>query len=324
MIKKLLVALLLAVLPACGNDYQLIRICPNGYIQVPISLSPEDITYVQACTPETEPRLPDPHEETIPWGITRVGGPLISTNRTVWILDTGIELDNPDLNVDIERSISFSTVEGEELPWDGHGHGTHVAGTVAAKQNGILVVGVAPGQQVVAVKVLSNAGWGKWEWAIAGIEYVINNAEPGDVVNMSLGGYAGEKSALIREPIRRAADMGIRFSISAGNNADNIDRYDPASIQHPGVYTISASDSDDCMALFSNFGEGVDYAAPGVNILSLHSKLGMKYWQGTSMSAPHVSALLLFGEPNHDGHVTCYNRTDKRQDDGFDDPIAHY
>ena len=80
-------------------------------------------------------------------------------------------------------------------------------------------------------------------------------------------------------------------------------------------------DENECLASFSNYGIGVDFAAPGVNVLSLHSKDIMKYWKGTSMAAPHVAGLLLFGQPNQDGTISCYN---PYQDDGIDDPVAHY
>ncbi|GAB3176823.1 S8 family serine peptidase [Telluribacter humicola] len=132
--------------------------------------------------------------QTTPWGITKVGGAGDGTGKTAWIIDTGIDLDHADLNVDQMRGMSVFTSGRDNTPDDGNGHGTHVAGTVAALNNNIGVVGVAAGATVVPVKVLSSSGSGSNSGVIAGVEYVATNAKPGDVANMSLGG--GISSAL--------------------------------------------------------------------------------------------------------------------------------
>ncbi len=113
--------------------------------------------------------------EQTPYGITRVGGPLNGAGLTAWVIDTGIDLDHADLNVDVARSANFVS-RGKNSPDDGNGHGTHVAGTIAAIDNECDVVGVAAGATVVAVRVLDNSGSGSYSGVIAGVDYVAANA----------------------------------------------------------------------------------------------------------------------------------------------------
>ncbi len=113
-------------------------------------------------------------EQSVPYGITRVGGPFNGLGMTTWIIDTGVDLDHNDLNVDSNRSRSF--VLTEPTIDDLNGHGTHVAGTIAAIDNEINVVGVAAGATIVSVKVLSALGLGTNSGVIAGIDYVAENA----------------------------------------------------------------------------------------------------------------------------------------------------
>ncbi len=130
---------------------------------------------------------PEPIIQSTQWGVTRVGGPVNETRKTVWIIDTGIDLDHPDLNVDnAGRNRTF--VGSRTTPDDENGHGTHVAGIIAAIDNSIGVVGVAAGATVVSVRVLNKQGSGTTSGVIAGVNYVAGAAEVGDVANMSLGG----------------------------------------------------------------------------------------------------------------------------------------
>jgi len=317
--KRLLVALVFLLSACGGNDFQLVEICPDFNSNA----LDADFAYVMGCPDDSTPLFDDlEYYEVIPWGITRVGAPLIRTNRTVWILDTGIDLDNPELNVDIERSISFVDLSEQRHPNDEHGHGTHVAGTVAAKQNGFGVVGVAPGNTVVAVKVLSKYGWGSWEWVASGIDYIAENAEPGDVVNVSLGGWKSDASKFVEDAVLNAADKGIFFSIAAGNSRANAENFSPASVEHENVLTVSAINKDDCRASFSNFGKTIEYAAPGVEVLSTFKDGQYKIWQGTSMATPHITGLLLYGQPRNDGWVGC--GLNKKPEGDLNEPIAHY
>lgn len=252
--------------------------------------------------------------EVVPGGVTRVGGPVDGTGKTAWILDTGIDLDHPDLNVDTARSANFAG--GGSSADDKHGHGTHVSGTVAAIDNDREVVGVAAGATVVAVKVLGNGGTGSISGVIAGVDYVAANASPGDAANMSLGGGANQA---LDDAVIAAAGAGIRFAIAAGNSSTDANTESPARANHANIWTVSAIDHrNDNFASFSNFGNPpVDCAAPGVSIVSLAKGGGTATASGTSMAAPHVTGILLFGTPGSDG-------TANNDPDGNPDPICHF
>lgn len=229
-----------------------------------------------------------------PWGITRVGGPVSGVGRRAWVIDTGIDFEHPDLNVDVARSKSF-LLRGKTSADDGNGHGTHVAGTIGALDNGCDVVGVAAGATLVAVRVLDNSGSGSYSGVIKGVDYVAASAAAGDVANMSLG---GPKSDALNAAVVGAASRGILFALAAGNESDYAELYSPASAQHDNIYTVSAIDSSDAFAWFSNYGNPpVDCAAPGVAVLSTKNGGGSTTLSGTSMAAPHVAGLLLLGVP---------------------------
>lgn len=252
-----------------------------------------------------------------PLGITRVGGPIDGTGKTAWIIDSGIDSDHPDLNVDVSKSRSYVT-KGKYTIEDGHGHGTHVAGTVAAINNSIGVVGVAPNATIVALRVLDNRGSGSFSWTIAALNYIAGNegGSSGDAVNMSLGPRSRYTDSAVDAAVLAVANKGLKIAIAAGNSSDNASYYSPARVNHNNVYTISAMDSNDNWASFSNFGSPVDYCAPGVSVKSTYKDAGLATMSGTSMASPHVCGLLLFGNLNSDGTVNG-------DPDGDPDPIAH-
>jgi hypothetical protein len=225
--------------------------------------------------------------ETIPWGITRVNGGVSGVTRRAWVLDTGIDLDHPDLNVNTALSKSFTREKNAD---DGNGHGSHVAGTIAAKGgNGIGVIGVAAGAQVIAVKVLTRNGSGTTSGVIQGVDYAAANFTSGDVANMSLGG--GYSQAL-NDAVIAAATKGLRFALAAGNESTDASTTSPASANHANIYTISAFAQGDVWASYSNYGNPpVDYAS--------YATLS-----GTSMAAPHMAGILLLGSPRSGGTVT--------------------
>jgi subtilisin family serine protease len=235
----------------------------------------------------------------VPWGITRVGGPVTYTgSNEVWILDTGILLTHPDLNVDAGRGRSF--IPTEPSPTDYNAHGTHVAGIIAAIDNDMYVVGVAAGARVIPVKVLDGNGNGTLETILAGLDYVAANGKEGDVANMSLNGPA---SAVMDSAII-AASAKVKFVVAAGNEAQNVAYYSPARVDGKNILTISAMGPSDSWAPFSNFGMNVDYCAPGIDVLSLYKEEGYWMWaNGTSAAAPHVAGLWLLGKIKHDGTV---------------------
>jgi len=256
-----------------------------------------------------------PAGQEVPYGITRVGS-ASGAGKTAWIIDTGIDLDHPDLNVDVSRSRTFFT-SGRDASSadDGNGHGSHVAGTIAARNNSQGVVGVAYDATVVAVKVLDSRGSGAYSGVIAGVDYVAANGKAGDVANMSLGGPV---SSALDEAIIAAANKGIKFALAAGNESTDANNSSPAHVNHANVYTVSAMDNTDTFAYFSNFGNPpVDYCAPGVNIKSTWKDGGYNTISGTSMASPHMAGLLLLGNVSTDGYV-------KSDPDGKADPIAHH
>lgn len=248
-----------------------------------------------------------------PWGVTRVGGPQDGTGRTAWVIDTGVDLDHPDLNVDPTCSANFAT-RGKDSPDDGHGHGTHVAGTIAALDNNRDVVGVAAGARICAVRVLDNSGRGSYEGVMNGVNYVAATGSAGDVANMSLGGPASPAGDALEAAIASAAAGGITFALAAGNDGDDASNHSPAKLNAPNVFTISAVDSNDCMPSWSNYGNPpVDFAEPGVGILSTARGGGTTTMSGTSMATPHAAGLLLVGSLR-DGGDAC-NDPDGNPDD---------
>lgn len=251
--------------------------------------------------------------EVTPWGINRVGGFGNGIGKTAWVIDSGIDLDHPDLNVDSSRGFSAFAYSGEATPDDGNGHGTHVAGTIAAIDNEFGVVGVAAGATVVPVKVLNKRGGGRLSGVIAGIDHVAANANPGDAANLSLGGGISRSLDLA---VTNLGLSGVNVVMAAGNSADNVEYYSPARVDGSSLYTISAMNSNDYFAYFSNYGVGIDFAAPGVDIQSTWKDGGYNTISGTSMAAPHVAGILLLGDVNSDGTVMG-------DPDGIPDPIAY-
>lgn len=240
----------------------------------------------------------------------------------VAVIDTGVDFQHPDL--DVHPGINCASGSpfrakcqtGLNAGDDDHYHGTHVAGTIAALDNGIGVVGVAPGARVHPVKVLNSQGSGYTSWIIAGIDWVADPANGIEVANMSLGGSGYSQAEY--DAIQGAVDNGVAFAVAAGNDGDSASNHSPAAFDN--VLTVSAladfdglpgglaaptcrSDQDDTLADFSNFGPAVDIAAPGVCILSTYpiERGGSGTISGTSMASPHAAgALALLASHPHD------------------------
>ncbi len=242
--------------------------------------------------------------QEIPYGISRVNGVTSYTGSGVaWIIDTGIDLDHEDLNVDESRGFNaFTRGRDSKSLDDGNGHGSHVAGTIAALNNNIGVIGVAPGATVIPVKVLDSRGSGSYSGVIAGVDFVAANGKSGDVANMSLGGPV---SQALDDAVLAASQNGIKFALAAGNETDDANNHSPARVNGPNIYTISALDSDDVFAYFSNYGNPpVDFCAPGVSIKSTWMNGGYNTISGTSMASPHAAGVLLLGNASTDGYVS--------------------
>ncbi|HLN72784.1 MAG TPA: S8 family serine peptidase [Prolixibacteraceae bacterium] len=255
---------------------------------------------------------PQPVAQSVPWGITRVNGGVSAVGKTAWIIDTGIDLNHPDLTVDVNRSRTF--LGANTTPDDQNGHGTHVSGTIAAKDNDIGVVGVAAGATVVAVRVLDRRGSGFTSGVIAGVNYVAANGVAGDVANMSLGG--GVSTSL--DDAVLGASKSVKFALAAGNESDNANNHSPARVNGNNIYTVSAMDKNDKFAYFSNYGNPpVDYCAPGVSIYSAYKDGGYATLSGTSMATPHVAGILLLGAVRSDSYV-------QGDPDKTPDPIAEH
>ena len=227
-----------------------------------------------------------PPPQVIPTGITRINGPVSgSVDVDVAVIDTGIDPSHLDLNV--VYGVNFA--KGKSWS-DGNGHGTHVAGTIAAKNNEIGVVGVAPDARLYAVKVLDNRGSGFMSDVIAGVNWVAANADTIEVANMSLG---GSKSNTLNTAVDSAVTAGVVFVVAAGNSYTDACTKSPASA--PNAITVSALDdrdgksNDDPFAYFSNYGSCVDMIAPGVLILSTWKGGEYNTISGTSMASPHVA-----------------------------------
>jgi subtilisin len=260
-----------------------------------------------SCFQVVEPKL-------ITWNVARVGyGD--GTGKTCWIIDSGIDFTHPDLNADATRSKSFIT--GVTSAADDNGHGTHVAGIIGAKNNSIGVLGVASGATLVALKVFNKDGEGTLGSIIQALSYISNNAKAGDVVNMSLG--EDQISALLDQQVQNTAAKGILFAIAAGNDNKPALQFSPGRANGSNIYTVSAVDSLDNFASFSNYGNDVvDFAAPGVRIPSTYLNGKYAIFSGTSMAAPHVAGLLLLK-----GKSITSSGTAKNDPDGTPDPIAH-
>lgn len=288
------------------------------------------VAYVE---PDQEVKLPDDmlesvdtkkdqtQTQTTPWGISYVGGYINSSNisNVAWIIDTGVDLTHSDLNVITSRCTTFVT-SGQDARTanDLNGHGTHVAGTIAAKNNTIGVVGVAAGAGVVGVKVLNSTGSGTYSQIIAGVNYVARYGSTGDVANMSLGGSAS--TSLDNAVYNCATNYGIYFSIAAGNSSADANNYSPARVNGTGIYTVSAHNSSGVFASFSNYGNPpIDYSAPGVSIYSTYKNGRYATMSGTSMAAPHVAGILLAtgGNITNRGYVSGDR-------DSNPDPLAYH
>jgi len=259
------------------NDPLVASVTPNIYGRIGISNS----TLYESKKEENLNENAQAGGQILPWGVERVRGPYDGTGKRAWILDTGIDFNHPDLNVDVTSSNSF--IAGEDAN-DLNGHGTHVAGILAAIDNDIDVVGVAAGATVIPVKVCNQFGDCPKNSFLDGIEYVTENANPHDIVNVSLWWPADSD---IDNAVISAASHSIPFTLIAGNNGGNANNYSPGRATHYNIKTISAFDEDDIFAPFSNFGNPpINFSSPGVDILSTSVANGIVLRVGKLVCVP--------------------------------------
>ena len=270
--------------------------------------------------------------QSMPTGVARIGGRTSPAAKIdgvdervdadVAVVDTGIDASHPDLNV----AGGMNCTTADPAAWgDGNGHGTHVAGTIAAKDNDIGVVGVAPGARLWAVRILASDGTGLLSWYICGLDWIAAQRDPSDgsrplfeAVNMSVAKWGADDGAcgalnadVLHAAICRLVGSGVTVVAAAANDSGPASKRVPAAYDE--VITVSALadsdgragglggdkcwswggyDVDDTFADFSNYGPDVDLIAPGKCIWS--TKTGNTYgWSsGTSMAAPHVTGAI--------------------------------
>ncbi|GHC80340.1 hypothetical protein GCM10007079_19220 [Nocardiopsis terrae] len=281
-------------------------------------LQDTDVAYVQ------EDQVVETFDQQTPDGIARTfapDNPNLQVNGeedyvpdvAVAVLDTGVDGSHPDLNV-VESVDCTSGTCVSNTASDGNGHGTHVAGSAAAVDNGLGVVGVAPGADVWNVQVLTSGGSGTLAGIAAGVDYVTANADQIGVANMSLG-CEGCTDQALSQAITNSVAEGVAYAVAAGNSSSDAVNFFPAN--HPDVLTVSSladsdgapggnggslgctGDDDDTLSYFSNFGTTVDIAAPGSCITSTMPGGDYGSMSGTSMASPHAAgglALLAAGE----------------------------
>jgi subtilisin family serine protease len=206
-----------------------------------------------------------------------------------YIVDTGINADH----VEFEGRATFvaNLARGSNAKTDDQGHGTHVSGTIGAK-----TYGVAKKTLLYGIKVLDSQGRGTNADVIAGINKAASDSATrscpnGVVVNMSLG---GGKTQALNDAVAAAVDQGLFFAVAAGNDAEDYHSSSPAS--EPKAFAVGASDKNDAIASFSNFGAGLGAFAPGVGVLStwIGSNTATRSISGTSMASPHTAGLAAY------------------------------
>ncbi|KAI1641176.1 protease [Biscogniauxia mediterranea] len=253
-------------------------------------------------------------QDGAPWGLARISSRVPNTttysyddsageDTYAYIIDTGIFIEHPDFEGRATWGASF--VDGDDSETDGHGHGTHVAGTTASKS-----YGVAKKANLIAVKVLDAEGSGSLSQVIAGIQWAVDDATSKGrigkaVANLSLGSLA-----LVTSPVNTAAaaavQAGLFLAVAAGNDNLPASLFTPAS--EPTVCTVGALDANDQRSSFSNYGDIVDVFAPGRNIISTWNNGSTGIISGTSMATPHITGLgayLLALEGERDPIALC-------------------
>lgn len=254
-----------------------------------------------------KPTPPPPAPEALPPGIDRIGADEIANKGagvTVCVVDTGIDYRHRDLAANYVGGRDF--INNDNDPNDDNGHGTHVAGTIAAVDNDVDVIGVAPQARLLAAKALDRRGNGAYSAITAGINYCVAQGAP--VINMSLGGPVDDP--VMRAALQAAREAGVTVVVAAGNSGVNLN----TSPEYPAAYdglviTVSAAwveEADRAVGTqigyptFSNYGSAVDLSAPGTYIVSTAKGGGLTTKSGTSMACPHVAgaaALYLSAHP---------------------------
>lgn len=265
---------------------------PNRSAAVKLAASPgvvrvdEDVA-VEALVKSGISAKPAPSQpaEVLPWGVDRIDAELVwplgntADPIRIGIIDTGISNTHPDLLVNVKGGVN--TINPVKNWNDDNGHGSHVAGIVAALDNDIGVIGVGPTIDLYAIKVLDRNGSGFLSDVIEGIQWAVANDM--QVINMSLGTSADIQS--FHDAVIAAKNAGLVTVAAAGNSGGSV--IFPAA--YPEAIAVSATDQNDVLASWSSRGPEVDLSAPGVSIYSTYKGTGYATLSGTSMAAPHVT-----------------------------------
>jgi major intracellular serine protease len=238
----------------------------------------------------------------IPYGVNQLKAPKMWRQKeqgegcVVCILDTGIDINHPDLKEQIIAGKNFVEDAAEDDYSDKNGHGTHVAGIIAAVEDDKGVVGVAPKAKLLIGRVLDANGSGSYQGIINGLMWAASwkgpNNERVRVINMSLGGPEDDPN--LRTAILECVSKGIVVVVASGNEGDN--REETMELGYPALYneciTVAACDEEKKLAYFSNNSLQVDVIAAGVNVLSTYPTSGYARLSGTSMATPHIAGTL--------------------------------
>ena len=226
------------------------------------------------------------------WGVKHIGAGTVHDNPNkgtgvkVAVIDTGIDYTHPDLDGNYAGGYDF--VNNDFDPMDDNRHGTHVAGTIAAEDDGVGVVGVAPGADLYGLKVLSSSGSGSWSDIIAALQWAVDNGI--QVTNNSYGSGTNP-GGTVEAAFDNSAAAGILHVAAAGNSGNRKGKGN--NVGYPArfdsVIAVAATDSSDNRARFSSTGDTVELAAPGVAINSTQLGGGYVEFNGTSMASPHVA-----------------------------------
>ncbi len=224
--------------------------------------------------------------QNLPWGVDRIDADAVQSKGVtgkgirVGVLDSGI---SPHEDLSIAGGWNF--INNTANYNDDFGHGTHVSGTIAAINNNLGVVGVAPDVQIYALKVLDSQGNAKWSTIAKAIDWAITNKL--QVLNMSFGGNQGSKT--VEKALNKAYNSGMILIASSGNTGDTTNVFYPAN--YSSVIAVGATDQNNNIAAFSNRGTKIELVAPGVDIESTYPGNGYRVLSGTSMAAPHVTGV---------------------------------
>jgi len=227
--------------------------------------------------------------QTIPWGVFRTGAHRVwekacGKGVKVAILDTGIDVNHPELAPSYRGGINL--INPNRFPADDNGHGTSIAGIIAAADNGTGIVGVAPCAELYAVKVLNHRGQGTISTFLKGLQWCIDNGI--QVVNMSIG--TDINNAALARAVSEMFSRGIIMVAAAGNDGGQ------QTVDYPAAYretiAVTAVDYEGLLAWFSSQGPEVTIAAPGVGVLSTGRWGSFQRLSGTSMAAAHVSGVI--------------------------------